>query len=219
MKYRTAGLLTLGLTAVATLTFYNTASTRAQPPLGSAISNSDNHNHDHDHDGHNHSHDNAGESPAPNADTITAPSGGPPPLPTTRPAQSPNQSGALQQGQPSPPAADFPPTLLPPSTAPGYTFQPGSYDCPNASRYDSHSHRDACPLNSNNQRSSFESHDHQFVMPLTELTHHSQPSSCQYGTSREFGVHEYRPSFDSPEPCYQRFSHNPYGHGPTYHGH
>lgn len=73
MKYRTAGLLSLGLTAVATLTFYNIASTRAQPPLGSASRNSDNHNHDHDHDGHNHSRQQSSEPPAPNANAIIAP--------------------------------------------------------------------------------------------------------------------------------------------------
>jgi hypothetical protein len=217
MKYRTAGLLSLGLTAVASLTLYSTPSTSAQPPLGSVSSNS--HDHDHDHDGHDHSHPQSSQSSAPSADAIAAPSGGPPPLPTGTPTPSTNQRGDSQSESASPLPADLPPTLLPPDSRGGNGFQPQNYDCPNVRQRGSYSHRDVCPLDVTDHASSFESCDHQFAMPYTELTHYSRPSSYQYGMSRDYGVHEYRASFESPEPCYQRFSHEPYGHGPTYHGH
>jgi len=210
MKYRTAGLLSLGLTALAILTFYNTASTRAQPPLGAASRNSDDHNHDHDHDGHNHSHEQASESPTPNADAITAPFGGPPPLPTTRPAPSANQSGVLQQGLPSTPAADSPPTLLPPSSAPAYTFQPGSYDCPNARQYANHSHRDVCPLD-------FDNHDH-FVGSYEERFTTQCIEKNQFG-SHAFGGHErFLPVYRS-EPEFYRFGCDTNAHGVNRCGH
>ncbi|MCB9920988.1 MAG: hypothetical protein H6822_02335 [Planctomycetaceae bacterium] len=219
MKYRTAGLLSLGLTAVATLTFYNIASTRAQPPLGSASRNSDNHNHDHDHDGHNHSHQDASESPAPNADAITAPFGGPPPLPTTRPAPSTNQSGALQQGLRSPPAADSPPTLLPPSSAPAYTFQPGSYDCPNARQYDNHSHRDVCPLDFANQTRLIEGCDQQCTTPYATPNAFHQPTPYRFDSSREYELLNYPAFRGRADPCYEQFGHDFHGDGPTYHEH
>jgi len=216
MKYRTAGLLSLGLTALAILTFYNTASTRAQPPLGSGSRNSDDHNHDHDHDGHNHSHEQAGESPTPNADAITAPFGGPPPLPTTRPAPSTNQSGAIQQGLPSPPAADLPPTLLPPNSVPGYDFQPGSYDCPNARRYASHSHRDVCPLDYENHLQFVEPYERRFTTPHIEPNHFG---SHGFGASYPFrGQDRFVPVYRS-EPEFYRSGCDANAHGAIRCGH
>ena len=216
MNYRMTGVLSLGLAAVASLALYNTASTSAQPPQGTASRNSK--DHAHDHDGHDHSHQPAVESTPPTTGVITAPSGGPPPLPNTRPAPSTSQGGDLPRESPSPLPADLPPTLLPPNSDAAYGFQPGNYDCPNARQNGNHSARDICPTELANQASPFEYCERQFAMPYTELRRFPRPSSYGHSRSRGYGLHEYRASFDSAEPCYQRFGHDVYGHGPTYYG-
>ncbi|MCA9146641.1 MAG: hypothetical protein H6822_24305 [Planctomycetaceae bacterium] len=217
MKYRIAGLLSLGLAAGAYSTLYTTGSTSAQPPLGSSSASS--HDHDHDHDGHNHSRQQSSEPPAPNANAIIAPSGGPPPLPTTTPGPSTNQNGDIPGQSPSSVPADSPPSLLPPSTGAGNGFQPGNYDCPNARQYDSRSQCDVCLSDFANHLSSFPSCDRQYGMAHVEPTAIHCPSSYRYGVTRDYEVREYRTTFDATETCYDQFGHDVYGYGATCYGH
>lgn len=131
MTYRELGWLSLALIAVAALTVYTTTPTSAQPP------HAHNGTHDHQHDGHALSSDARPSAPV----VVPAPSGGPPPLPSTAPQD------AAPQRRPTPDSqADSPPTLLPPRSDEDYGCRQRGYTCPNVGRNSAIARHGDCPL-------------------------------------------------------------------------
>jgi hypothetical protein len=222
MKYRTTGILSLILAAMASLAVYNTGSTNAQPPLGSASRDSQSHDHAHDHnahDGHDHSHQPTGESPQSGTTAVPAPSGGPPPLPGERstPTTSPNFSSPRDPTTRTP--ADLPPSLLPRRPDTEYGYPRGDHACPNSRRREEFSNQGYCPLDIDDRRIAFDAYDGRFVMPPTARNPVRESHSYGFGNSCEYGVQDYPPSYRAAVPNVRSFGYETEGHRPNYWGH